>query len=77
VSVINRSYRTVPVEEALFRAAYYRWCARKGSVTVGNDPITGRKKSIHRELDRAEGRVANIALARFWLAEARKRRLAA
>lgn len=63
-------------EEALFRASYFRWLVAKGDVLLGGDPVTGLPHSTYNALDRAEARASNLARARFWLAEARRRRLA-
>jgi hypothetical protein len=60
---------------ACFCAEYYRWKASKGFPLTGNNPLNGRKRSIHNPIDSAEGVAANKALARFYLMRARDLRL--
>ena len=58
--------------EALFRAEYYCWAARRGDVVPGGDPLTGQKASQYNARDRAEGRAVHTVQARFWYREAAK-----
>jgi len=61
----------------IFRAGYYRWCAARGHLLPGADPVTGQPHSIWgrtRAAERAH-RKAYIALATTWLEAAREFRL--
>lgn len=61
--------------QASERAAYYRWMAVRGNEMAGGDPLTGAPKSRWSPVWRDASRVAHIALARHFLAEARRVRL--
>ena len=64
--------------DAMRRASYYRWAADRDSVLPGGDPITGKARQDHRhanpmrQLLAGEGRVAYLAMARYWLGVARQ-----
>lgn len=66
--------------EAIFRANFYSWMARRGEPLPGGDPVSGKPRSSQRftawgrEFGQ-EGRAAYKAMARFWLQKAREIRL--
>lgn len=51
-----------------FQAEYYTWAALRGLPLPGNDPISGCKRA---GFSRGESRSAYIAMARYWVAQAR------
>jgi hypothetical protein len=78
---VRRDFQATPYFQALERAAYYRWKAQKRCALAGNDPLTGKprehycKRSFRVFVE--ESAVAHKAMARYWLEQARKIRLAA
>ncbi len=57
--------------DAMRRASYYLYMARRSAPLPGNDPLSGEPRGwFHRH----EGRTAYKAMARYWLSVARRAR---
>lgn len=67
----TRNHRHVARVTWQARARYYAWCALRGHVLAGRDPVTGRPRAAWSWQDRAESRAAFVAMARHCLAQAR------
>lgn len=53
-------------------ATYYRWCASRWDTLPGGDPITGQpRRRGYNSGAEGEGHAAYLAMARYWLAQAR------
>jgi hypothetical protein len=64
-----------PYWQAMERASFYSWNARRGFALPGNDPLTGRPRKEWPS-DKGESRAAYAAMARYWLYKARELRRA-